>query len=901
MALALYDRVQQTGTANTTVSFTLSGSVTGYQSFSVVGNGNTTYYGATDTSGNWEVGIGTYATGGTLTRTTILASSNSGSAVTFSGTVTVFVTYPSERSVNLDANGVATIGSTLSYSDTGIIGSFASTVAGYNQVILQNKSNATNASSNFNVSNDAATATTGYAEFGINSSTYSGTGSFNIAGASYLASASTDLTIGTYGAYNVHFVTNSSTTDAMTIYNSGGVSLGGQPDPGIGTLYANNVYIGFTTVTAAAGTTVLTNSSSGWIQVVGTTTQTIQLPNATTLYKGLAYTVANNSTGNVTIKDNAGTTIDTVVTGGTSVLVLTANGTSAGSWSAYSYIPASYDFSASTANFGNATITNAVWNGTTIASGYGGTGLTTFTAANNALYSTSSSALTAGTLPVAAGGTGNTTNTLNGVVYGNGTSALGVTAAGTTGQVLIATTSGAPSWSNISSLAITSVSGTTNQITASTTTGAVTLSLPTSITTGQYIANQSISGSATQGAFAYGTLNGSDTGIFASYQTSIAGYAYMALQNTSSNAAATTDIALYNDTASLGKYIDIGINSSASTGTGNFSLANAGYIYTYGGDLVLGTYSSNGIHFIINNGATDAMTINASNAIAFNGSYGTSGQILQSNGNAAAPTWTSAINGVSIGATTASTGAFTTLSATGVFTASAGTAALPSIVTASGSTTGLFSSTANVLGFAVSATQVGTVTSTGLNAMAVGATTASTGSFTTLSATTRDTAGVLASNLGLTTNTTVTNTAIYTTAGITLASQTAATGAVWRVRAYGTFVAASSATVRQAQIACFWGSTQLTVINPTVLASTAQTTGWQVEFELSATSTTAIWTTGVLTNRIASATIMDNTVTTAASTTVTAGAQTLDLRVSVSSAIAAESWVIQQVTMERLK
>lgn len=103
MALALYDRVQQTGTANTTVSFTLSGSVTGFQSFAVVGNGNTTYYSATDQTGNWEVGIGTYSTTGpTLTRTTILSSSNSGSAVTFSGTVNVFVTYPSERSVNLD-------------------------------------------------------------------------------------------------------------------------------------------------------------------------------------------------------------------------------------------------------------------------------------------------------------------------------------------------------------------------------------------------------------------------------------------------------------------------------------------------------------------------------------------------------------------------------------------------------------------------------------------------------------------------------------------------------------------------------------------------------------------------------------------------------------------------------
>lgn len=423
MALALNDRVQQQGTANTTVSFTLTSTVTGFQSFAVVGNGNTTYYSATDASGNWEVGIGTYSTTGpTLTRTTILSSSNSNLAVTFSGTVNVFVTYPSSKSINYDENGVATIGSTLSYSDTGIVGSFASTVAGYNQVIIQNKSSATNASTNFNVSNNTATSTQGYAELGINSSTFTGTGSFNIAGASYLASASTDLTIGTYGAYNVHFVTNSSTTDAMTIFNSGGVSLGGQPDPGIGTLYANNVYLGFNTITASGGTTVLTNASAGWQQVVGTTTHTIQLPNATTLYKGLAYTVANNSTGAVSIRNNASTLIDTTVNGGSSVLVLTDNATSAGTWVAYSYVPSTYDFSTTTANFGGATITNALWNGTTIGTGYGGTGLTTFAAANNAIYSTSSSALAAGTLPVAAGGTGATT--LSGYVFGNGTSAF---------------------------------------------------------------------------------------------------------------------------------------------------------------------------------------------------------------------------------------------------------------------------------------------------------------------------------------------------------------------------------------------------------------------------------------------------------------------------------------------
>ena len=109
MALVVYDRVQQTGNANTTVSFTLSGSVTGFQSFAVVGNGNITYYAATDASGNYEVGIGTYSTTGpTLTRTTILASSNSNLAVTFVGSCNIFVTYPASKSVNLDASGNVT-------------------------------------------------------------------------------------------------------------------------------------------------------------------------------------------------------------------------------------------------------------------------------------------------------------------------------------------------------------------------------------------------------------------------------------------------------------------------------------------------------------------------------------------------------------------------------------------------------------------------------------------------------------------------------------------------------------------------------------------------------------------------------------------------------------------------
>ena len=119
MALVLADRVQVTATANTTVSFTLSSASTGYQTFAAVGNGNTTYYGATDGT-NWEVGIGTYTTSGpTLTRTTILSSSNSGSAVTFTGSVTVWVDYPAENAVYA-SNNPGTSGYVLTSQGSGV-------------------------------------------------------------------------------------------------------------------------------------------------------------------------------------------------------------------------------------------------------------------------------------------------------------------------------------------------------------------------------------------------------------------------------------------------------------------------------------------------------------------------------------------------------------------------------------------------------------------------------------------------------------------------------------------------------------------------------------------------------------------------------------------------------------
>jgi len=103
MALVLADRVKETTTTNGTGPVTLAGASTGFQSFAVVGNTNTTYYTiAGQTGSEWEVGIGTYATSGpTLTRTTVLASSTGGAAINFSaGTKDVFITYPAGRSVS---------------------------------------------------------------------------------------------------------------------------------------------------------------------------------------------------------------------------------------------------------------------------------------------------------------------------------------------------------------------------------------------------------------------------------------------------------------------------------------------------------------------------------------------------------------------------------------------------------------------------------------------------------------------------------------------------------------------------------------------------------------------------------------------------------------------------------
>lgn len=232
--------------------------------------------------------------------------------------------------------------------------------------------------------------------------------------------------------------------------------------------------------------------------------------------------------------------------------------------------------------------------------GSGGTGLTAFTA-GGAVYATSSSALTTGTLPVTAGGTGLATLTAGRIPFGNGSNALASSA-------------------NLSFLNNT-------------------------VSSVYFNATADISANVAYGAFNNGTLGYSDTGIFGSFVTSQNSYGQFILQNTNSGTSASADFIVSNDLGTKGAYYgDFGINGSTFSGTGSLSLPNATYVYAANGELVLGTTTNNGIRFVTNGSAVDAMSINSSNAVAFSGSYGNNTFLLQSTGNATAPIWQSPAN-----------------------------------------------------------------------------------------------------------------------------------------------------------------------------------------------------------------------------------------------------------------
>jgi hypothetical protein len=182
------------------------------------------------------------------------------------------------------------------------------------------------------------------------------------------------------------------------------------------------------------------------------------------------------------------------------------------------------------------------------------------------------------------------------------------------------------------------------------------LTLPTLAITGAGVNNSNSSGQLAVG----GALTYSDIGISASFNNNVNSYNQVISNNTNAGAAASADFIVSNNSGSSNTYYgDFGINSSGWIGTGGFNLASETYLYAASGDLAIGTYGANAIHFVANNSNTDAATINS--AGLFSTSVGlalgpqATPHVLIS---ATAPTFTS---GACVGAigTTNGTAAFT--------------------------------------------------------------------------------------------------------------------------------------------------------------------------------------------------------------------------------------------------
>ena len=168
------------------------------------------------------------------------------------------------NSASIGASGVkgAISYGTLNYSDGNILASFSSSVNSYNQMLLQNTSAGTAASTNFIVSNDQATNSTNYGEFGMNSSGFTqGASLFNTPSIVYVAAQSSDLALGTYGAKSIYFITNDSAAAHMTINSTGNVRVNNAFQVGTGATGATGA------ITASGNINATANIASGTITV----------------------------------------------------------------------------------------------------------------------------------------------------------------------------------------------------------------------------------------------------------------------------------------------------------------------------------------------------------------------------------------------------------------------------------------------------------------------------------------------------------------------------------------------------------------------------------------------------------------------------------------------------------
>jgi hypothetical protein len=220
---AQYQIPFQSGVSSTTFNSNL----TFNSATNTVGTTNITATGAVGANSvlsTTSVGAGTTVVAGTsITAGTSISAGSSLSAVTSITGANVIA----NGSISASSNTGAYTYGTLSYPDVNILGSYAASQNSYVQNVIQNKNNGSSASVDYIVSNDIGTATTYYGDFGMNSSTYTGIGPFQLPSAVYLYSTDSDLVIGTKTAHALRLVTNDNSADSVTINATGAVAFNG--------------------------------------------------------------------------------------------------------------------------------------------------------------------------------------------------------------------------------------------------------------------------------------------------------------------------------------------------------------------------------------------------------------------------------------------------------------------------------------------------------------------------------------------------------------------------------------------------------------------------------------------------------------------------------------------------
>jgi len=327
------------------------------------------------------------------------------------------------------------------------------------------------------------------------------------------------------------------------------------------------IVLGNTTIAASSTTNTLSNLTLNNVIINGTTENNVQFSNVNVISGNIANVAISNAT----------------ITGGTVVSNLTG-----------STIPA-----ANVTGLGTMATQNA--NAVAITGGTIG----------NAVFSNANITSVQATFP-------NSYLTNSSVVLGNTTASLGSTISTINALTLtnVTVSSGNGTFANLSSGNVTITGGTESNVTYSNVTinsGNATLN---KVTANSVISTGNIAANVGAGAFSYGNLSYTDTGIVASYANSVNSYIQIVMQNTSNGNAASSDFALVNDTGSA--YGDFGITSSTFSGSGRFYNANVVYLYGSSVDLVVGTLGANATHFVANNSATDAMTLNANNTVTIN-------------------------------------------------------------------------------------------------------------------------------------------------------------------------------------------------------------------------------------------------------------------------------------------